>query len=79
MTGDHAGGVALPVVAQPRSKVVGRLDELLLLFDPRRHDFLSLDHLVHDVLGRVDEGVVGAGVALDGGAAGDVLYSGVGC
>lgn len=48
--GDHAGRVALPVIAQARAEGLGGFDEFLLFFDPRWDNLLPLDHLVHDVL-----------------------------
>lgn len=47
--------------------------EGLLLLDPWRDEGLTLDHVVHNVLGCVDERVVDAAVTDGGGATGDIL------
>ncbi len=60
----HAGGSRQSVRKRALDTAAAR--RLLLLLDPRRHDFLLLNDLVHEILGRVEEWAPGTTVALNG-------------
>ena len=57
--------MAFPVRTKPAPEGCSGSDDFLLFFDPGRDDVLFLDHLVHQIFGRVDERRVGVMVSLD--------------
>ena len=53
LTGNHPCSVSFPICSQPSSEHIRSFDELLLLFDPWRYNFLLLDDFIHEVFGRI--------------------------
>lgn len=72
-TGDCSSCMAPPVISQTRSEDICTFNKLVLLFNPGRKNFLSLNHFVQDIFGGIDEWIISSGVSFDLLASGNIL------